>query len=155
VISLPQLTNKQAVIDALSRLPENASLEEITEELRIMAAIRRGRADIAAGRTKTQQEVHQPVESWATASTSQIIWSDAAVGDLADICFYIAQDDPEAASLFARGILDHVDILATFPSMDLHIRGVREGRFVLLSFVTTASFYDVNEDRESVEILHV
>jgi predicted transcriptional regulator len=65
------MTDKQAVLDALSRLPENASLEEITEELRIMAAIRRGRADIAAGRTKTQQEVHQLVESWATAWTSK------------------------------------------------------------------------------------
>ncbi len=50
------MTDKQAVIDALQRLPEDASIEEITEELRIMAAIRRGRADIAAGRTKTQEE---------------------------------------------------------------------------------------------------
>ena len=65
------MTDKQAVIDALSRLPENASLEEITEELRIMAAIRRGRADIGAGRTKTQEEVNQLVESWATAWPSK------------------------------------------------------------------------------------
>jgi hypothetical protein len=36
------MTDKQAVIDALTRLPETASLDEITEELRIMAAIRRG-----------------------------------------------------------------------------------------------------------------
>ena len=60
----------------------------------------------------------------------KIIWSDAAVGDLADICFYIAQDDPEAASLVARGILDHVDISQRSPPLDLHIRGAREGRFV-------------------------
>ena len=45
------MTDKQAVIDALQRLPEAASLDEITEELRIMAAIRRGRVDIAAGRS--------------------------------------------------------------------------------------------------------
>ncbi|MBI4325221.1 MAG: hypothetical protein HY674_08145 [Chloroflexi bacterium] len=31
------MTDKQAVIDALNRLPEAASLEEITEELHIMA----------------------------------------------------------------------------------------------------------------------
>ena len=65
------MTDKQAVIDALERLPENASLEEITEELRIMAAIRRGRADIAAGRNKTQEEMELLVESWATAWTSR------------------------------------------------------------------------------------
>lgn len=63
------MTDKEAVLDALSRLPENASLEEITEELQIMAAVRRGRADIAAGRTKTQEEVRRLVESWATAWT--------------------------------------------------------------------------------------
>jgi predicted transcriptional regulator len=61
------MTDKQAVLDALSRLPEAASLDEITEELRIMAAIRRGRADIAAGRSMSHEEVEQAFESWASA----------------------------------------------------------------------------------------
>jgi len=65
------MTDKQAVIDALNRLPEAASLDEITEELHIMAAIRRGRADIAAGRSKSHEEVEHLVESWATAWTSR------------------------------------------------------------------------------------
>jgi predicted transcriptional regulator len=65
------MTDKEAVIDALARLPENASLEEIAEELRIMAAVRRGREASAAGRTKTQQEVEQLVESWATTWASK------------------------------------------------------------------------------------
>jgi predicted transcriptional regulator len=65
------MTDKEAVIDALSRLPENASLEEITEELQTMAAVRRGRDAIAAGRTKTQEQVEQLVESWATVWASK------------------------------------------------------------------------------------
>ena len=65
------MTDKQAVIDALDRLPEGASLDEITEELRIMAAIRRGRTDIAAGRSQNHDKVEQLVESWATAWTSR------------------------------------------------------------------------------------
>ena len=65
------MTDKQAVIDALARLPEAASLEEITEELHIMASIRRGRADIAAGRTMSHEDVGQLVDSWATAWTSK------------------------------------------------------------------------------------
>jgi len=65
------MTDKQAVLDARQRLPENASLEEITEELRIMAAVRRGRADVAAGRTKTQQEAEDLLQSWASAWTSK------------------------------------------------------------------------------------
>jgi len=65
------MTDKQAVIDALARLPESASLQEITEELKIMAAIRRGRADVAAGRCKSHDDVEKLVESWATAWTSK------------------------------------------------------------------------------------
>jgi predicted transcriptional regulator len=65
------MTDKQAVIDALNRLPESASIEEITAELQIMASIRRGRADIAAGRSKSHEEIEQLVESWATAWTSR------------------------------------------------------------------------------------
>ena len=65
------MTDKQAVLDALQRLPETASLEEITEELRIMASVRRGRADIAAGRIKTQEEAERLLETWATAWTSK------------------------------------------------------------------------------------
>ena len=65
------MTDKQAVLDALARLPERATLEEITEELHIMAAVRRGRSDIAEGRTKTHEEAEQLLESWATAWTSK------------------------------------------------------------------------------------
>ena len=63
------MTDKQAVVDALARLPENASLDEITEELHIMAAVRNGRADVAAGRIRTHEEVQALLESWATAWT--------------------------------------------------------------------------------------
>jgi len=59
------MTDKQAVIDALQRLPEDASLEQISEELRVMASIRSGRADVAEGRTKTQAEAEQLLEPTA------------------------------------------------------------------------------------------
>ena len=61
------MTDKQAVIDALQRLPENASLDQIAQELQLMASIRKGREDIAAGRAKTQDEVETMVGSWASA----------------------------------------------------------------------------------------
>ncbi len=65
------MTDKEAVMDALQRLPENASLDEIVQELRLMAAIRRGRDDVAAGRTKNREEAEQLVESWASARTTK------------------------------------------------------------------------------------
>ena len=65
------MTDKQAVMDALQRLPENVSLDEITQELQLMAAVRRGRDDIKAGRAKTHQEVKESIASWASAWTSK------------------------------------------------------------------------------------
>jgi predicted transcriptional regulator len=65
------MTDKQAVMDAIQRLPDNSSLQEIAEELRIMAAIRRGRDDVAAGRTKTHAEAERLLQSWATGWTSR------------------------------------------------------------------------------------
>jgi hypothetical protein len=64
------MTDKEAVIDALQRLPENVSLQEICEELRIMSAVRQARDDIE-GRTKSHEEVQHLLESWATAWTSR------------------------------------------------------------------------------------
>ena len=61
------MTDKQAVIDALQRLPEAVSLDEIVEELQLMASIRSGRADVEEGRSKSQEEVEQRFESWAAA----------------------------------------------------------------------------------------
>ena len=69
--SLRLMTDKQAVIDARQRLPENASLEEIAAELRIKAAVWRGRAEVASGRVKTHEEAEQLLESWAGAWTSK------------------------------------------------------------------------------------
>ena len=65
------MTDKQAVIDALNRLPEMATLSEITEELQIMSSVKRGREDIQAGRLKSHEEVSQLVESWATEWTTR------------------------------------------------------------------------------------
>jgi len=65
------VTDKQEVLEALNAMPENFSLDEIIEELRMMAAVRRGRAAIAEGRTMTQQEVERLVESWATKWTAR------------------------------------------------------------------------------------
>jgi hypothetical protein len=65
------MTDKQAVIDAIHRLPENASLDDITEELQIMAAVRRGRTEVSVERTKSHQEAGQLLESWASAWTSK------------------------------------------------------------------------------------
>lgn len=59
------MTDKHAVIELIQQLPDDATMDRILDELRILSAIRKGRVDIAAGRVKTHQEVKQMVASWA------------------------------------------------------------------------------------------
>ena len=57
-------TDKQIAFTALQRMPESASLDEMSEELAILAAIRRGEVAVEAGRTLTHAEVKQRSASW-------------------------------------------------------------------------------------------
>ena len=66
------MTNKEEVVEALSAMPENVSLEEIIAELLTMAVVRSGRADIVTDRFKTKEEVEQLVASWFPISSSQL-----------------------------------------------------------------------------------
>jgi toxin ParE1/3/4 len=85
----------------------------------------------------------------------KIIWSDAALADLENICCYIARKDPRAASRIGQGLLDHIGILASFPFIGpTYPRGSR-GTLREIVFRSYRIFYDVSERRESVEILHI
>lgn len=57
-------TDKQIAFNALQRMPESATLDEISEEFAILAAIRRGEAAANAGRTLTHAEVKQRSAAW-------------------------------------------------------------------------------------------
>lgn len=58
------MKDKQVAISTINKLPEDVSMEEIAEELQIMAAIRKGKADVKAGRVKSHAEVEKLFESW-------------------------------------------------------------------------------------------
>jgi len=58
------MRDKQVAIETINNLPENTSMEEIAEELKIMAAIRKGKDDVKAGRVKSHAEVEKMFEEW-------------------------------------------------------------------------------------------
>jgi toxin ParE1/3/4 len=85
----------------------------------------------------------------------KIVWSDAAIADLQEICAYIAQDNPQAALDLGRGILDHVRVLSSFPFIGpTYPRGVK-GTLREIVFRSYRIFYDVSEKSTRVEILHI
>jgi predicted transcriptional regulator len=61
------MNDKQVAIDTINHLPEGASMEEIAGELQIMAALRKGKEDVKAGRTKSHAEVEKLVEAWISS----------------------------------------------------------------------------------------
>ena len=58
------MNDKTVAIETIANLPENSSMEEIAEELQIMAAIRKGKEDVQAGRMKSHAEVEIMFETW-------------------------------------------------------------------------------------------
>jgi toxin ParE1/3/4 len=85
----------------------------------------------------------------------KIVWSEAAIADLHDICSYIAQDNPRAAQRIGEGILDHVRILAAFPFIGPAYPRGSHGPLREIVFRPYRIFYDVSEGSRQVQILHV
>ena len=60
------LTEKQLALETLRQMPESATLEQISEEMAILAAIRRGEADADTGRVLSHEEVVRRSAAWTS-----------------------------------------------------------------------------------------
>jgi predicted transcriptional regulator len=60
------MSNKELVIQALNKLPEDVSLEEITEEIATLAAIRRAEEAAEAGKVLPHEDVKTRFGSWTS-----------------------------------------------------------------------------------------
>ena len=57
-------TAKQEAIDAIGKLPEDARLDDIMYRLYVLDKVRKGREDVARGRTITGAELGWEIEAW-------------------------------------------------------------------------------------------
>ncbi|HKI33989.1 MAG TPA: hypothetical protein VKA46_19205 [Gemmataceae bacterium] len=62
----PTLTEKQLAWEALRQMPESATLQQISDEMAILAAIRRGEADADAGCVHSHEEVVRRSAAWTS-----------------------------------------------------------------------------------------
>lgn len=60
------MSDKQVVIDAVSKLPDTAKLDDILANLTLLAKIREGLADADAGRVVPHEQVKREFRSWIT-----------------------------------------------------------------------------------------
>jgi predicted transcriptional regulator len=58
------VTAKQIVLEAVHRLPEEATFHDIAEEVAFVAAIREGKEDLKQGKVISNEEMKQRLESW-------------------------------------------------------------------------------------------
>ncbi len=58
------LTPKQEVEKLLHQLPDNSTLEDIQYHVYVLEKIKRGRADVEAGRACSHQEAKQRLQKW-------------------------------------------------------------------------------------------
>jgi plasmid stabilization system protein ParE len=83
----------------------------------------------------------------------RILFTQRALDDLAEIIGHIAEDDTEAASRFGNFLLEHVELLSSFPRMGGTIRS--RARVRKLSHSPIAVYYQVHEDKRLIETLHL
>ena len=60
------MTAKRIVLETVERLPEDASFEEITRRLEVVAAIQKGLDSLDRGEGKSIDEVEKLSASWTT-----------------------------------------------------------------------------------------
>jgi plasmid stabilization system protein ParE len=81
-----------------------------------------------------------------------ILFTQRALNDLAEIIGHIAEDDGEAAMRFGSALLDHVDLLSRFPRMGGAIR--KRSRVRKLQHSPVLVYYRIQEDKRIIEVLH-
>jgi predicted transcriptional regulator len=60
------MSEKPLVLEAIRKLPEDATFEDIAEAIAIAAAVRRGEAAADAGKIVSHEEVRKRLASWLT-----------------------------------------------------------------------------------------
>lgn len=62
------MSDKQSVLEAIRRLPDEVSLREIRDEIEFLAAIREGEQQADQGRLIPLERVEKNLQSWLSKS---------------------------------------------------------------------------------------
>ena len=82
-----------------------------------------------------------------------LVYTQRALNDLAEIVTYIAEDDSDAALRFGNSLLDYLDLLCRYPRIGPAIRERSEVRKLVHSPIEI--YYRIQEREHKVEILHL
>jgi predicted transcriptional regulator len=60
------MSDKQAVLETIGRMPDTVSLDQIHDELALMKSLREGLADSEGGRVLSHEDVKKRFAAWPT-----------------------------------------------------------------------------------------
>jgi predicted transcriptional regulator len=60
------MSSKELALKTIREMPEETTLDDIAEEMLMLAAIRKGEADADAGRVISHEEMKKRIASWNT-----------------------------------------------------------------------------------------
>jgi len=66
-IHVSTMTQKELVLDAISELPDEASLDDIAERVEFLAAIRKGLDQLDRGESIPHEEIKRQLATWLTS----------------------------------------------------------------------------------------
>lgn len=67
VVHIPFMTQKELVLDAISGLPDDASLEEIADRVEFLAGVQKGFNQLDRGEGIPHEEIKRQLASWLTS----------------------------------------------------------------------------------------
>ena len=82
----------------------------------------------------------------------KVLFTEDALVDLEVILDYVRADSPTAAKRFGTALLNHVELLQSFPRMGVPVPNRQDVRKLLHSPVRV--YYRLHEDTKLIEILH-
>jgi toxin ParE1/3/4 len=85
----------------------------------------------------------------------KIDWTQPALDDLAEVVAFIAADDPDAAVRVGDKIIDHVEVLSSFPEIGPIYRRRPKGDVRQILSSPFRIYYRISRQSNLVEILHV
>jgi plasmid stabilization system protein ParE len=85
----------------------------------------------------------------------EIRWTTSAADDLHAIFTYLAEIDPQAAEKQGKAILDHIELLRSFPRIGPRYRKRARGEIREILCGQYRVFYRLHEQSRHVEILRI
>jgi toxin ParE1/3/4 len=82
----------------------------------------------------------------------RIFYTPEALEDLETIIEFIRADNPSAALKFGTGLLNHVNLLASFPRLGAPVR--RKPGVLEMLHNPIRVYYRIVEERKQIDILH-